>query len=290
MEFHPLTIYAFLLLPLFFFLILFRSKQQRTFLKRLKLLSSKRKSLILLRSSLIFLVIFFLIAATANLKIKTKRKIPRKVPGKNIYFLLDVSKSMNEKRKLRKAEEFLLKLSQNLSGDKLGLIVYSDYPYTLIPITSDLQYFRNVLKQDALRQIQSRGSDIRYAFSELVRRFQALDSLSQAPKIAVILSDGEHFGEEYSSRLDFLNKMNVSLLFLKFSREKTPLDSLNYKYPDAEIIDCSPRCSLRKIERKLNKSALEQIQGTENYLPLSYFLLVPALILFYIFLFLRLKQ
>ncbi len=290
MEFHPVTIYSFLLLPLFFLLILFRYKQQIAFLKHHGYLTASRKSLLLLRSSLFFLLIFLLTTVAVNLKSKTNVPVSQKVPGKNIYFLLDVSNSMKENHKLEKAKKILFRLSRKLEGDKIGLIAYSDFPYTLIPLTSDVSYFYKTLKQGAIEKIQGRGTDFRRALTELVRRFQAIDTLSHAPKIAVILSDGEHFGTDYSSRLDFLKRMDVSLIFLKLDSSKSKLDSLPQKYSQVVSFSCVPDCATKKLEKAINKQALEKIKKDENYLNISYFLLVPSLILSFLLFFLKLKK
>jgi Ca-activated chloride channel family protein len=90
--------------------------------------------------SLMLVAFSFLIIAIAGPQFGSKlRKIKRK--GVEIVIALDVSNSMLaqdiQPNRLERAKRAISKMVDNLSNDKIGLIVFAGEAYTQIPITTD---------------------------------------------------------------------------------------------------------------------------------------------------------
>ncbi len=138
------------------------------------------------------------------------------VLGREIYFLLDVSASMNAEdlkpSRLEKAKQDLKRMVQELKGDKMGLIVFTSHAYVQAPLTNDvslLLMFIDLVKSD---QFANTGTDFRVA---LLRAFERFDEVEKAQgkvsRAIVLISDGENFGEEYQSVVDRLKEANIQL-------------------------------------------------------------------------------
>lgn len=137
------------------------------------------------------------------------------ITNKEIIFLLDVSASMNcedvQPSRLKKAKKEIQKVIQRLQGSKMGLIVFTSFPYVQCPLTNDpkaLEMFLDLLETN---QFANTGTDFRKALLKASERFTP-DSLSNgASKSIVLISDGENFGEKYSSVIEHLKNLNIKV-------------------------------------------------------------------------------
>lgn len=135
--------------------------------------------------------------------------------NKEIIFLLDVSASMNcediPPSRLKKAKIEIKNMIQRLQGCKMGLIVFTSFPYVQTPLTNDpkaLELFLDLLETN---QFANTGTDFRKALLKAFERFTP-DSLSNGAKKSIILiSDGEDFGEKYASIIEMLKQENIKV-------------------------------------------------------------------------------
>lgn len=154
--------------------------------------------------------------------------------GHTILFALDVSNSMREKDFLPNRIDWSLQtianLSDSLYGNQIGLILYSDFAHTIIPITADLKLFKNLIQQIHSDNIKGYSSNLRACFSEAVKNFYPLKN--KGGKVLVLFSDGEHYGDEFTTRLKNLENQNVHLIWIPFQPpiRITPLDTITYKH------------------------------------------------------------
>lgn len=144
---------------------------------------------------------------------------------KEIYFLLDVSNSMNcgdlRPSRLQKSKQLILRMTRKLAGERMGLIVFTDYGYTVCPLTRDARMLELFVNLVETRQYGNRGTNFRKALMECTDRFPASKPLMGFSKrYIVMLSDGEHFGEAYQSVINKMKQAGVRLLAVGVGTEQ----------------------------------------------------------------------
>jgi Ca-activated chloride channel family protein len=140
------------------------------------------------------------------------------IMGREIYFLLDVSASMNCKdlapSRLEKVKSELRKVIRDMRGDKMGLIVYTSQGFVQCPLTTDARMVEMLLKVVQTNQFSNTGTDLRAGLSKCLERFSA-EPRFQGKKLSravVLLTDGEDFGDKYTSVLLRLRQQGVSVI------------------------------------------------------------------------------
>lgn len=148
------------------------------------------------------------------------------VLGRQVYFLVDLSASMNVKdiapSRLQKVKKELLRVAGALKGEQIGLIAFSNYAYMQCPLTSDAGAFELFLNVMETGQFSNNGTDFREALARAEERFEkalpVLDDKGEpidARNIAraiVLLSDGEDFGKKNTSVLTRLQEQGIQVL------------------------------------------------------------------------------
>ena len=137
------------------------------------------------------------------------------VSSREIYFLLDVSGSMNAQdvkpSRLEKAKRVLRELMREMPGEKIGLILFTEQAYVQCPLTRDHHALSLFLDMAQTYQFTQTGTQFRSALATALDRFQQQESSPQAGKAVVLVSDGEDFGDTYASLIDRLRQSGVSV-------------------------------------------------------------------------------
>lgn len=137
------------------------------------------------------------------------------VSSREIYFLLDVSASMNAQdvkpSRLEKAKRVLRELMRELPGDKVGLILFTEQAYVQCPLTRDHQALSLFLDMAQTYQFTQTGTQFRSALAVAMDRFQQASESSQVGRAVVLVSDGEDFGDTYASLIDRLRQSSISV-------------------------------------------------------------------------------
>ena len=193
-----LSLLAFLILLFVVYLINRKSKLRQLgnqeLLTRLSAqASSPRKVLKFLLFALGFAA---LVVAWANPLIGTKyEKVKRE--GIDVMFAIDVSRSMNAKdlvpSRMLKAKQIVSNLIDEMSNDRIGLIVFAGNAYLQMPITVDYSGAKMYLKTVNTDMVPKQGT----AIGEAVKlALDSYDEESEGYKTLVIISDGEdHDGD-----------------------------------------------------------------------------------------------
>jgi len=160
--------------------------------------------------------IIVLIVALAGPKLGTEvREIKRQ--GIDLIVALDLSSSMNAQdispSRLEKAKYETLRLVSQLSGDRVGLIVFTGEAFLQSPLTVDYSALRLFLNIADTGQMPSSTTNFDAAFKEAKRAFEGIETeqKSEAARVLLVISDGENFGPEYTQSLDELVNMGVSV-------------------------------------------------------------------------------
>jgi Ca-activated chloride channel family protein len=136
--------------------------------------------------------------------------------GREIYFLVDVSASMNVQdvrpSRLKKVKQELKKLVYAFRGERMGLIVFTNYAYVQCPLTTDykaLQMFLEILETS---QFGNTGTDLRAALNSAAERFEQQNSSAKISRYIVLFSDGEDYGGRFQSAINRLKDMGVKII------------------------------------------------------------------------------
>ncbi|MGB0419296.1 MAG: VWA domain-containing protein [Opitutales bacterium] len=122
------------------------------------------------------------------------RSVKRSVPGIDIVFAVDCSKSMLVKDlspdRLQRAKLAVMDLVEHLQGDRVGLVAFAGQAFLQTPLTLDYAAFMESLQSLSPSSITRGGSDIGAALREAAVAFQADDNF----KTILLLTDGEDLG------------------------------------------------------------------------------------------------
>jgi Ca-activated chloride channel family protein len=126
--------------------------------------------------------------------------------GVDIALVLDLSSSMQEPMGMRKGgptrlettKRALIDFIARRPDDRIGLVVFSDYPYVVSPLTFDHQYLRNYVDMIDAKTLAEEGltaiGDGIATASALLARMKLERSGKQ---VMVVFTDGEHnFGAD----------------------------------------------------------------------------------------------
>lgn len=145
-------------------------------------------------------------------------RLPEKINrmGREVYILLDVSASMMAEdikpSRLSKIKKELKKMVMELKGDKLGLIVFTSDAYVQCPLTTDYKAVLLFIDLVSSEQFSNTGTDFRTALSLALKRFTETEKNSKkVARSIVLISDGEDFGDTYTSVTERLKSEDIML-------------------------------------------------------------------------------
>jgi Ca-activated chloride channel family protein len=138
----------------------------------------------------------FLIVGLARPQFGSKlQKIKRK--GVEIIIALDVSNSMMaediQPNRLERAKMAISRLTEKLSNDKIGLIVFAGDAYTQVPITTDYTSAKLFLSSISTDIVPVQGTAIGTAIELGMNSFTPK---SESSKAIIIITDGENHEDD----------------------------------------------------------------------------------------------
>lgn len=153
---------------------------------------------------LLFVAAFFvaLSVALVNPKIGTKVETVKR-EGIDVVFAIDVSKSMDAEdiapSRLSKAKRIVFEALSQLTGDRVGIIVYAAQAYPLLPITTDYSTAGLFLQNADTDMLSSQGT----AIDEAVKMASGFyDDEERTNRVLFILSDGEDHSEKATQSIE----------------------------------------------------------------------------------------
>ena len=136
----------------------------------------------------LFVLVFVIAGPQFGSKLESVKK-----QGVEIMVALDISNSMLAKdvspNRLEKSKQILSKLIDDLSNDKVGLIVFAGDAYTQLPITSDYSSAKMFLASVNPNMISAQGTAIGSAIQLAARSFSPDKS---SDKAIIVITDGEN--------------------------------------------------------------------------------------------------
>ena len=196
-------LYLLLLLPVLIFLFIFNEYRRRQALKKLgefKLVSRLIPELS--RSRPVIKFLFLIIALSSVIIILARpqfgvRLEEVKREGVEVIIALDVSNSMLaediQPNRLTRAKQAISRLVDNLTNDKIGLVVFAGDAYTQIPVTTDYVSAKMFLSTIGPDMVPKQGTAIGAAISLGSRSFTPGEGKSKA---MIIITDGENHEDD----------------------------------------------------------------------------------------------
>lgn len=184
--------------------------------------------------------------------------------GKDIYFLVDLSNSMNVKdvqpSRLEKVKYELKKIADAFNSDRIGLIIFSSEAFVQCPLTFDQNALNLFIETLSTSLVPSAGTDFAPPLETAIKRFKNSSdeggSNSNNARIVVLVSDGEDFGEETEDLADDLDKNGIKLFTLGIGTEeggKVPSETGFKRDEDGKI-----------VVSKLNAKALKKLASVTD--------------------------
>lgn len=176
------------------------------------------------RDGFMLLGITLLIVSLSGPKIGTEvREVKRR--GIDLMVAMDLSASMNAQdispSRLEKAKYETLRLVQQLSGDRIGLIVFTGEAFLQSPLTVDYSALRLFLNIADTGQMPSTTTNFDAAFRESITAFTGGEDeqRTDAARVVLVISDGENFGPDYDGSLKELVGMGVQVYTIGIGTE-----------------------------------------------------------------------
>ena len=137
-----------------------------------------------------------IIIGLANLQTGDKaEKVQRK--GVDVIVALDVSKSMLAKDispdRLTRAKQLIQRLVDNMSNDRIGLIVFAGRAYLHVPLTVDYSAVKMMLQNVSPDMVPAQGTVIGDAVDMAIQSFSQNE---RKYKSLIVISDGEDHDEK----------------------------------------------------------------------------------------------
>ena len=154
---------------------------------------SQRRNTI--KFTLLVLALVFGVISLAKLQSGSRsEKVSRK--GIDVMIALDVSKSMLAKdvspNRLEKSKQFILRLLEKLSNNRIGLIIFAGKAYTSVPLTVDISALKMNLSTANPDMVPTQGTVLGDAISMASESFNSKETKY---KSIVLISDGEDHDE-----------------------------------------------------------------------------------------------
>lgn len=113
--------------------------------------------------------------------------------GRDVIFLLDVSRSMLAEdlhpNRLENAKIAILNCLENLSGDRVGLVLFAGSAEIRCPLTVDYDYFRMTLRQASPNSVAAGGTMIGHAVERTVEKL--VDPKKAGLQDLILITDGD---------------------------------------------------------------------------------------------------
>ena len=133
--------------------------------------------------------------------------------GKDIFLLIDVSKSMDatdiQPSRIEKAKFEINRFINHFNKDKIGIIVFSEDAFILSPLTFDRNAITLFIPKISTNLMPEGGTNFIPALELALNKLQKTKSKTQS-KVIVLISDGENFGNYDNKLIRNIKRNNIS--------------------------------------------------------------------------------
>ncbi|MDR2427330.1 MAG: VWA domain-containing protein [Endomicrobium sp.] len=216
-----------------------------------------------IKNILIFLAFFFIIIALARPQFGYKKRTIIK-ESSEIVISLDVSRSMLAQdlkpNRLEKAKDMVLKIVEENSGEKIGIIVFAGSAMWQCPMTYDSQALKMFLRSVETTSLPIGGTQISDA---ITLASKAVEKELSNGKIMILISDGEDHDSGIKEAINKAKKAGLKIIAVGIG---TPNGSPIPVKDESGIIkdyikDRTGQIVVSKINANLLKSVASETSG-----------------------------
>ncbi|MDD3095742.1 MAG: VWA domain-containing protein [Candidatus Neomarinimicrobiota bacterium] len=258
-----------ILLPLLLIAAFLKAKQRR---KKMeihihpamlgRLYDPARRSLLALKHGLLLFSLAMMILSAAGLRIGSGLK-ELKQEGMDVIVALDLSASMTAEdispSRLERSKYEVLRLINNLKGDRIGLVAFAGVSFLQCPITSDYRTATMMLEMMDTQLLPVQGT----AFADAI--YTAIDAFpdeNQQYKAIILISDGEDHEQDIDAALQRAAEEKVLIYSLGVGTLKgSPIPVYDNA---AKLVDYKRDSEGRVITTVLQENTLRQIAASGN--------------------------
>ena len=236
-----------------------------------RLLNSDYKNIfikLLLRTVFFTLLIMSLLGPSFG---SDKKEI--KTVGKDIFFAVDLSNSMNandiEPSRLQKVKYELKHIVEKFNSDRMGLIIFSSEAFIQCPLTYDQSALNLFIETLNTELVPKSGTDFAPPLEMALSKFQIdqENPLQQKSKIVVLISDGEDFGKASSDIAKELEQYGIKVFTLGVGTKegsRIPLENGFKRDQSGEVVVTELNPEALKRIASITDGTYFEITGTEN--------------------------
>lgn len=216
---HPEYLFLFLLVPILVGVFIYTSIQKRRNLKQFgnaDLLAGLMPNVSFVRPQvkfyLQFAAIVLLIIVLAQPQFGTKVENVKR-QGIEVMIAMDVSNSMMaqdvQPSRLENAKQILSKLVDNMTNDKVGLVVFAGDAYTQLPITVDYVSAKMFLSSISPQLVPRQGTAIGSAIDLAIKSFGTKEN--KAGRAIIVITDGENHEDDAVGAAKLAAENNIAV-------------------------------------------------------------------------------
>lgn len=146
--------------------------------------------------------------------------------GRDIFFLIDVSNSMNatdiKPSRLDATKQIIFSLLKKMNGDRVGVAVFAGRCQIICPLTDDYDAVAMFVDSIDTDMISMQGTDLGGAIEKVVK--EGFPKNDKGFRTIIVFSDGEDFGNSVDEGIKLAKQNNVLIFTVGIgSREGAPI-------------------------------------------------------------------
>ncbi|MFN3849512.1 MAG: vWA domain-containing protein [Spirosomataceae bacterium] len=138
--------------------------------------------------------------------------------GKDIYFAIDLSKSMDandiEPSRLEKFKFELINNLHILKSNRIGIIIFSSDAFVHSPLTFDQEAIKLFIQRLNSNLIAESGTNLNSAFEIINQKFIKNATSAKKAKVIALITDGEDFGDLNPQNIQEFKRNQINLMVL----------------------------------------------------------------------------
>ena len=190
-----------------------------------QLMPDASKSRPIVKFALLMAALVLLIIAAARPQYGQKEKTIKR-EGIEVMVALDISNSMLAEdvapNRLDRAKQMLSKMIDNMTDDKVGLVVFAGEAFTQLPITCDYVSAKMFLNTISPKLIPTQGTAIGAALQTAIRSFGSQES--DAGRAIILITDGENHEDDATAVAKQAQELGIQVFVIGIGKpEGSPI-------------------------------------------------------------------
>lgn len=144
--------------------------------------------------------------------------------GKDIFIAVDLSQSMVATdilpNRLSRIQFELKELIKTFPSDRIGLIIFSTEAFLQLPLTYDQSVLNLYIDGLNIGLVPNLGTDLTTPLKMALNKFEKDESQEVKSKAVILISDGEHFGDDLEEVADQMQKNGIRVFSLGVGSER----------------------------------------------------------------------